>query len=174
MSYCTIEDLRAEGFSKEHFDDSQLERLISTSCDFIDMITGQLFELRTKAIRVDGRGVRNLILPIFLFEIYSVNAGGEEIDDCVIYNRMEDRAYSKIFRCAGWPKGRLNIEIFGQWGYVEEDGFTPSAIKRVAMKLALYHFPALTDSDALEENDIRDLLTSEQQTDTAICCRAVP
>ena len=29
------------------------------------------------------------------------------------------------------------------------------------MKLALYHFPALTDSDALEENAIRGLLTSE-------------
>lgn len=161
MSYCTVEDLRAEGVSEEDYSDEQLENLIANSCEFIDRITGQWFELRTKSIRLDGRGGQNLVLPVFLFEAYSVKVGCEEIDDFVLYNRMEDRAYPKIFRCAGWPKGRLNIEIFGQWGYVEEDGFTPSAIKRAAMKLALYHFPALTDSDALEENNIRGLLTSE-------------
>ena len=55
----------------------------------------------------------------------------------------------------------MNVTVSGQWGYVEEDGFTPSAIKRAAMKLALYHFPALIDTDALEENAIRGLLLSE-------------
>ena len=44
---------------------------------------------------------------------------------------------------------------------VEEDGTTPPAIKRAAMKLALYNFPALTDSEAQEENAIRGLLLSE-------------
>ncbi len=161
MSYCTVEDLRAEGISEEHFEDAQLERLIATSCEFIDRVTGQWFELREKAIRLDGRGGKNLVLPVFAFSVDYVKVGCELIDDYVLYNRMEDRAYPKIFRCSGWPKGRLNVEVFGQWGYVEKDGTTPPAIKRAAMKLALYNFPALTDTEAQEENAIRGLLTSE-------------
>ena len=161
MSYCTVDDLRAEGVGEENYSDEQLENLIADSCEFIDRVTGQWFELRTKSIRLDGRGGQNLVLPVFLFEAYSVSVNHEEIDDYVLYNRMEDRVYPKIFRCAGWPRGRLNIEVSGQWGYVEEDGFTPPAIRRAAMKLALYHFPALTDTDALEDNAIRGLLVSE-------------
>ena len=161
MSYCTVEDLRAEGVSEEDYSDEQLENLIADSCEFIDRVTGQWFELRAKSIRLDGRGGQNLVLPIFLFEAYSVKVGCKEIDDYILYNRMEDRAYPKIFRCAGWPKGRLNVEVFGQWGYVEEDGFTPSAIKRAAMKLAMYNFPALSDIEAQEEKNLRGLLVSE-------------
>ena len=127
MSYCTIKDLRAEGISEEQFDDAQLERLIATSCEFIDRVTGQWFELREKAIRLDGRGDKNLVLPVFAFSLDYLKVGCELIDDYVLYNRMEDRAYPKIFRCSGWPKVRLNIEVSGQWGCVEEDGTTPPA-----------------------------------------------
>ena len=161
MSYCTIDDLRAEGVSEEDYSDEELGRLIEASSEFIDRVTGQWFELREKVIRLDGRGGKNLVLPVFLSEAYSVKVDHEEIEDYVLYNRMEDRAYPKIFRCAGWARGRLNVEVFGQWGYVEEDGTTPPAIKRAAMKLALYNFPALTDSEAQEENAIRGLLLSE-------------
>ena len=161
MSYCTVEDLRAEGVSEEDYSDEQLEDLIAASCEFIDRITGQWFELRTKSIRLDGRGGQNLVLPVFLFEAYSVSVNHEEIDDYVLYNRMEDRVYPKIFRCAGWPRGRMNINVSGLWGYVEEDGFTPPAIKRAAMKLALYNFPALSDTEAQEEKNLRGLLVSE-------------
>ena len=161
MSYCTIDDLRAEGVSEEDYSDEELGRLIEASSEFIDRVTGQWFELREKVIRLDGRGGKNLVLPVFLSEAYSVKVDHEEIEDYVLYNRMEDRAYPKIFRCSGWAHGRLNVEVFGQWGYVEEDGTTPPAIKRAAMKLALYNFPALTDSEAQEENAIRGLLLSE-------------
>ena len=161
MSYCTVEDLRAEGVSEEDYSDEQLGRLIEASSEFIDRVTGQWFELREKTIRLDGRGGRNLVLPVFLSEAHCVKVDHEEISDYVLYNRMEDRAYPKIFRCAGWPRGRMNVEVSGQWGYVDEDGSTPSAIKRVAMKLALYNFPALTDSETQEENAIRGLLLSE-------------
>jgi hypothetical protein len=161
MSYCTIEDLRAEGISEEDYSDEELERLISLSSEFIDRVTGQWFELREKSIRLDGRGGKNLVLPVFLSALDYVKIGLEEIDDYVLYNRMEDRTYPKIFRCSGWPKGRLNIEVFGKWGYVEEDSSTPSAIKRVSMKLAMHNFPALSDADAQEEKNLRGLLVSE-------------
>lgn len=161
MSYCTVEDIRAEGISEEDYSDEQLEELISVSCNFIDNVTGQWFEPREKIIRLDGREGQNLVLPVFLFKVDYVKIGLEDIDDYVVYNRMVDRTYPKIFRNAGWPKGRLNIKVSGIWGYVEEDGTTPAAIKRAAMKLALYNFPALSDSEALEEKGLRGLLTSE-------------
>ena len=161
MSYCTVEDLRAEGVSEDDYTNEQLEKLIAASCDFIDRITGQWFELREKVIRLDGRGGKNLVLPVFLYEAFSVRADGKEIDDYVLYNRMDDRSYPKIFRCSGWPVGRQNIEVAGQFGYVDEGGTTPPAIKRAAMKLALYNFPSLSDSEAQEDNAVRGLLLSE-------------
>lgn len=161
MSYCTVEDLRAEGISEEDYSDEQLEELIAVSSNFIDDVTGQWFELRDKVMRLDGRGGKTLVLPVFAHKVDYVQIGREVIDDYVLYNRMEDRAYPKIYRCAGWPKGRLNVEVSGKWGYVEEDGSTPVAIKRAAMKLAIYHFPALGDSEAQEDKSLRGLLTSE-------------
>ena len=161
MSYCTVDDLRAEGVSEEDYSDEQLEGLIASACDFIDRTTGQWFELRGKSIKFDGRGGKNLVLPVFLFEAYTISIDQEEIEDYVLYNRMDDRTYPKVFRRAGWPKGKLNVEIFGLWGYVEEDGTTPPAIKRAAMKLAMYHFPALMDSEAQEESAMQGLLISE-------------
>lgn len=161
MSYCTVEDIRAEGVSEEDYTDEQLERLIAASCEFIDRVTGQWFELRDKTLRLDGRGGQNLILPVFLYEADCVKVGLDYVDDFVLYNRMEDRVYPKMFRCLGWPKGRLNIEVSGKWGYVEEDGTTPSAIRRAAMKLAMYHFPALSDAEAQQEKNLQGLLTSE-------------
>ena len=161
MSYCTVEDIRAEGISEEDYSDDQLEELIAVSCNFIDSITGQWFEPREKVIRLDGRGGQNLVLPVFLSAVDYVKIGLDYVDDYVLYNRMEDRSYPKIFRCSGWPKGRLNIEVSGTWGYVEEDGSTPPAIRWAAMKLAIYNFPALSDTEAQEEKNLRGLLVSE-------------
>ena len=161
MSYCTIKELRAEGLDEEKYSDEALTNLIKLSCDFIDRITGQFFEPREMLIRLDGRGGNNLVLPYFLIDVDYIEINHELIDDYVIYNRMEDRSYPKIYRNAKWPKGILNIEVQGTWGYVEADKSTPEAIKRIAKKLVMYNFPALNDFEAQEEKNIKGLLISE-------------
>lgn len=161
MSYCSVIDFRAEGITEEQFSDEQLEKLIDTAGAFIESITGQWFEPREKTFRFDGRGGKNLVLPVFASAVDSVKIGHEEIDDYLLYNRMEDRAYPKIFRALGWPRGRLNITVSGTFGYVEEDGSTPLDIKRAAMKLALYGFPALSDSEAQADRNIQGLIVRE-------------
>ena len=161
MSYCTVEDLRAEGLSEDKYSDEDLEKLIKLSCGYIDRVTGQFFELREQALRLDGNGGRNLVLPYPLIEAEYIEVSHEVIDDYVIYNRMEDRAYPKIYRNSKWPKGILNITVKGMWGYVEEDGSTPAPIKRIALKLAMYHFPALSDTEAQNEKNLSGLLISE-------------
>ena len=158
MSYCTVEDLRAEGLEDS---DENLERQIKLSCEFIDRITGQFFEAREQIIRLDGRGGKNLLLPYPVIEVEYIKVNAELISDYVIYNRLEDRDYPKIFRSSKWPEGRLNISIKGTWGYVEEDGSTPVSIKRIAKKLAMYNFPALIDKEAQTEKNTNGLLISE-------------
>ena len=162
--YCSIEDIRNEGVTDEQADDAKLESLIKLACNYIDTMTGQFFEPREQVLRLDGRGGKILRLPVFLIEAYSVIVSGEEISDYVLYNRMSDRFYPKIYRNQGWRKGILNISVQGLWGYVDkaETGYaTPELIKRAAMKLALYNFPDLGDKEAQEEKALSGLLQSE-------------
>ncbi|MBR1602765.1 MAG: hypothetical protein IJ667_04940 [Synergistaceae bacterium] len=162
--YCSIEDIRNEGVTDEQADDAKLENLIKLACNYIDTMTGQFFEPREQVLRLDGRGGKILRLPVFLIEAYSVIVSGEEISDYVLYNRMSDRFYPKIYRNQGWRKGILNISVQGLWGYVDkaETGYaTPELIKRAAMKLALYNFPDLGDKEAQAEKALSGLLQSE-------------
>ena len=71
-----------------------------------------------------------------------------------------------MFRKTGWAKGIQNVVIKGLWGYVDEDGngryMTPPLIKRACMKLAMYNFPDLSDSEAQSEKSLRGALRSER------------
>lgn len=164
MSYCTIDDIRSEGFTEEKYPDEVVEKLIGLACKYIDQVTGQFFEPRELTLRVDGRGGRNLVLPLFLIDCDYVKVRGEIIDDYVLYNRItpiDDRPYPKMYRNVRWPKGIMNVEICGTWGYVDAGNLTPEPIKRAAMKLAMYQFPLLSDSQAQEEKSLNGLLLSE-------------
>lgn len=165
MSYCNIDDLRAEGFSLDDFSDEEIALLIEQSGILIEKITGQFFEPRTMTIRLDGRGGKNLLLPVFLIDGETIRIDGEEIsnEDYILYNRFfpDDRRYPKIFRSKGWPVGKLNIEVTGTFGYVEEDLTTPKDIKRAVMKLATSYFPSLSDKAAQEEKALQGLIVSE-------------
>ena len=164
MSYCTVEDIRAEGFTEEDCPDEVVERLIKLSCDYIDRVTGQFFEPRELTVRLDGRGGRNLVLPLFLIDCDYVKVKDELIEDYVLYNRItpvDDRPYPKIYRNAKWPEGIMNVEVSGTWGYVEAGNLTPEPIKRAAMKLAMCNFPLLSDTEAQSEKGLRGLLLSE-------------
>ena len=150
--------------TEEQADDAKIESLIKLACNYIDTMTGQFFEPREQVLRLDGRGGKILRLPVFLIEAYSVIVSGEEISDYVLYNRMSDRFYPKIYRNQGWRKGILNISVQGLWDYVDkaETGYaTPELIKRAAMKLALYNFPDLGDKEAQAEKALSGLLQSE-------------
>lgn len=164
MSYCTVEDIRAEGFTEENYPDELVEQLIKLSCDYIDRVTGQFFEPREFTVRIDGRGGKNLVLPLFLITCDYIKVKGEIIEDYVLYNRImpiDDRPYPKIYRNVGWPEGIMNIEICGTWGYVEVGNLTPEPIKRAAMKIAMYQFPLLSNAEAQEEKNLQGVLQSE-------------
>jgi hypothetical protein len=137
--YCGPDDLRAAGFDEDQFPDERLPALCEQATQYIDMATGRWFEPREATIRIDGNGGRVLPLPHFLIEAGLVKRNGAPAADYVLYNRMEDRGYPKLYAERGWPRGALNVEISGLWGYVDITGdgayVTPPMIKRAAMKL---------------------------------------
>ena len=154
MSYCTVADLRAEGFDAESYSDEDLENRINLSCEFIDRITKSFFDIREKNILLDGRGGHILLLPFCLIEAEFIKIDGEIITDYVNY---KNNSYPKIYREKKWTKGIQNIEISGTFGYSE----IPEAIKRASMKLAMNYFDLLSNSEAQEEKNLRGLLISE-------------
>ena len=163
--YCTIEDIRAEGIPPSQMSNTLAEKLIALASDYVDKVTGQWFEPRQKTIKLDGRGERVLRLPVFLISSEDVRVDDVSVNDFILYNRIspeDDRIYPKIYRKLRWPKGIQNIQIQGKWGYVEEDGTTPLLIKRAAVKLVLYNFPSLGDSEAQEEKNLQGKIKSEQ------------
>ena len=165
MSYCEVADIRAEGVTPDDIDAAKLTNAISLACDYIDRVTGQWFEPREKVIKFDGRGGQYLVLPVFLFRAEYIRIDNVLVDDYVLYNRIspeDDRRYPRVYRELKWPKGIQNIQIKGKWGYVEEDGSTPQLIKRAAMKLALYNFPILGDSEAVSEKTMSGKLKLER------------
>ncbi|MDR1648879.1 MAG: hypothetical protein LBR71_01345 [Synergistaceae bacterium] len=166
--YCTPEDLRQEGVTEEQANDERLADLCFLVGQYIEVMVGQWFEPRAKTLRLDGSGGKILALPVFLIEPQLVKSNGVPVNDYTLYNRIapeDDRSYPKIRREAGWPKGNLNIEIGGVWGYVDEDGdggyITPPLIRLAAKKLAIMQTPLLGDTAAQEEKVTRGMIASE-------------
>lgn len=156
MAYCTIEEIRAEGITPERASDPRLAMLIELATAYIDGITRQWFEPRALTITLDGNGGQMLYLPVFAIEVTSVRIDGQAITDYQVYNRFfpDDRRNPRIYREAGWPKGRQNIAIEGTWGYVDKVGTeyrTPLLIKQVAKRLVIREIPLLGDAEGQEE-----------------------
>ncbi|MDR1977927.1 MAG: hypothetical protein LBQ42_04260 [Synergistaceae bacterium] len=166
--YCAPGDLRREGVTEEQASNERLSELCSLAGQYIEVMTGQWFEPREMTLRIDGNGGETLVLPIFLIELQFIKAYGVPVEGYTLYNRTapeDDRNYPRIKRKAGWPKGNLNIELRGLWGYVDEEdngGYvTPILIRQAAIKLAIMQLPLLGDTAAQEEKSIRGMLTEE-------------
>ena len=155
--YCTIDDIRAEGVDEVKMPDERAESLIGQACALIDRVTGMHFEPRRMTVRLDGNGGKFLPLPCPIVECHSVTVDGrlEPQRWYVVYSRIppgpDDRDYPRLYsHGAGWPLGILNVEVDATWGYLDraEDGTlkTPAPIRRAALKLALHHFPRLSDT----------------------------
>jgi len=166
VSYCTIDDLIAEGVDGDPEDEAFVARAtaaIREACALIDRATGQWFEKRTKAIRVSGTGSGCLHLPVPIVQgddpITAISTGLDtddeeevDLDDVRIFNGDDDRDNPKI-RALGWawPKGEDNVEVTGSFGFVEYDEgegsdpvptwTTPPEIAAVAKLLAIRNLP---------------------------------
>ncbi|NSW82530.1 MAG: hypothetical protein HPY90_04515 [Syntrophothermus sp.] len=165
MAYCTVQDIREEGITAERATDTRLALLIDLATAYIDGITRQWFEPRAVTIMVDGTGGQTIFLPIFAIEVAAVTVDGLAVTDFKVYNRFfpDDRRNPKIYREAGWPRGRQNVVIAGTWGFVDKVGTeyqTPALIKQAAKRLVIRELPLLGDSEGQEDRK-RSRIVSE-------------
>jgi len=136
--------------------------IIQESMDFIDEFTGQFFNLRAAIVRLEGNNTPTMWLPVPIIEIRELvinstsNAlvEGEDNDFVAFKGRsrpQDDRRNPRIKLNVG--SGRDNIfsgaltnrvfvketltKIDGDFGFLEENGSTPSLIKRATELLSI-------------------------------------
>lgn len=164
MAYCTVEELREAGVSStEYPEDSYLQERIDIASEFIDMYTQRWFDSRNLTLWLDGTGNKFLPLPIppissTALSTVKLNDGVLTVDTDYIFRlrvKPDDRWNPLIYMVGGtWRKGYQNVEITGDFGFVEADGSTPVAIKDLCKRLAVWGLPSIGDVSARRENDI--------------------
>jgi len=146
--YITVEQVRKEGGVAGN---TRLTDAIMLAQQYIELMTSQWFEKRTKTLKLDGTGQTIISLPIFCISISSITEDGSAIEsgDYYLYNRFfpDDRKNPRIKFEKSLAIGNLNIEVSGDFGYVEEDESTPVQIQKVCTKLALAEIGKITDQD---------------------------
>lgn len=89
MTYCTIQDIRDEGFSSSQYPDSRVTAAIALAGQTIDQATNRWFEPRTLDFRLDGTGTEILRLEFPIIEITEIRVEDTPMstDDYFVYNR---------------------------------------------------------------------------------------
>jgi hypothetical protein len=159
-TYVTVQDIRRFGVTSEIMPDNEVLDAIKESQQLIERATRQWFTPREVTLVMDGNGLDILHLPVPIVGITSMKINGSEYAlDPAYYHAYtgrllpDDRKNPKIVltpngRGTGsviyssgsmskFERGRRNQTIVGTFGYVEEDGTTPMAIKRAVRKMVL-------------------------------------
>lgn len=146
--YCTIQDVRDEGYANPPLSDAAVQRGIDLATAMIDRITRQWFDPRWCLFSFDGERYpeMHLDVPIILLAKATEFADGSSTEihlpSLMVYNRHltrgqtnpDDRANPMVsydeayvtprFRRAGlydsrFARGKKNIRLFGIFGYTE-------------------------------------------------------
>lgn len=159
MAYCTAQDLIEEGVASATANAPRTARLISLVTAYIDKMTGQWFEKRTKTLTLDSPGGTVLPLPVAPITVASVKVGGQ-VQGIDAYTVDADPENPRLIAKGGsWPRGEGRVEVAGDFG-VMEGGATPPLINYLATRLVIRELPLATDVEGQEEKR-RARLTSE-------------
>jgi hypothetical protein len=200
--YCTLQDIRDEGFTDPPWSDARITAQIALASSAIEIATGQWFEPRNMTIALDGRGVRSLHLEIPIISVTSVTMDEDpiELDDLVIYNRHvtsglkrpDDRRNPKIewntnsgsvpgvrVTMPGdflFSTGQQNVVIEGVFGFTDYDGTasgcTPTMLRHLCKLLTIRSLEYLSDPDAVEDATQRHRVTKYKTRDQEIALTA--
>jgi hypothetical protein len=179
--YCTLQDIRDEGFEDPPYTDSRITTQITLASAAIEAATGQWFEARNMTLSLDGDGTRRLEFEIPIISVTTVTLDDEELelDDLVIYNRHitsglkrpDDRRNPKIewnLNQAGLPGqrvvpvphafftlGQQNVVVEGVFGFTEYDGTstgrTPTMLRHLCKLVTIRELEYLSDPEARNE-----------------------
>lgn len=161
-AYATVEDVREEGITASEASDDRVSALIQLASAYIERVTGFWFDRRNaQTFLLDGSGTPILELPQPPIQISAVKVDGVVVDPdrYVVHNRREtdDQWYPRLEMKSGlitrleramfggggidyravWGRGQLNVEVTGDFGFVEPDDSTPPLIRRATVLLVV-------------------------------------
>jgi hypothetical protein len=159
MAYVTKQEVRDEGVASS-VTDGRLDLLIAQAQADLERWTGLWFEKRSGlTLKLDGSDAPILELPAPALAITSVKIDSALVDATayVNYNRppevgADDYWYPRlVFReffgrldrafgqgkQAHFPRGEQNVEVIGDFGFVEAGDKTPTLIKRATILLVI-------------------------------------
>ncbi len=151
--YCTLAEVRAEGYGDPPFSDARIARAIKLASGTIEDITGLWFGSKDRTLLVDAIGgtILPVNVPIIRIDeidlIFSVSGVTQDqaidLNSIQIYNRHltmgltapDDREAPRIelrtmaggdfFFLQRWPTGPQQVKLVGKFGYTELDSADP-------------------------------------------------
>jgi hypothetical protein len=170
--------------------DADLVVLLNRCAQLVHKVTGRWFLLRNGSLLVDGNGRDHLRLPQPVIsedqggtgvteilvvgdsaavdeDSYTVNDGAAIGEDdpreepWVEFTSPSGTSVAPEAARSTWPRGRRNLQITADWGYLEEDGTTPEAILHVLARLCVMNAVDGDDLDG-QEDKRRGALLIEQ------------
>lgn len=190
--YCTIQDIRDEGFTDPPHTDSRIVSQIALASAAIDTATGWWFEARAMTLYLDGDGTRTMRVgvPIIAVDSVTMDEDDVDLDDLIVYNRYiahgqripDDRRNPRIewnlnisnrpgqrvvsLVPMAWTAGQQNVTVTGTFGFTEHDGSptgkTPEMLSYLCKLLTIRNLELLSDPDARLELVGRGNLTKEK------------
>jgi hypothetical protein len=172
-AYCTIADVRAEGYAALEYPDARVTAMIAAASMLIDVECGRWFDVRTKTYTIMGRGDSILDLPHFPITITSITIIDPcgDMDETVVaddeYELMQDgedprRLPRLYYRNGVWPSD-MKIVVVGTFGFVDDPlgaKVTPPEIKRLCVMWVGSLLPQLgavgLSLDEIESEQIAD------------------
>lgn len=163
----SLQMIRDEGFTESELADDRALFLSRGWQSWFEKKCGQWFTEKEMTLLLDGNNARVLWLPIpiiSLTELY-INGDFTNIVDpsyYVVYNRYypeDDRRNPRIkltrnldgiftsMSSYGFATGDQNQKLVGTFGYVEEDGSAPFAVKRAILILIRMAAEKMNDSE---------------------------
>ncbi len=148
--YCTVEDIRVEGFTATEVTDAQVLRGIARATAMIERVTGRWFEPRTRTFVVDSAEREDLEFehPIIAVTGVTVDDEAATLTDLLVFNRHltqglldpDDRSrprlrysdladvdfpysveYPNESGARPWGYGHRSISVTGIFGYTDPD-----------------------------------------------------
>jgi hypothetical protein len=120
--YCTIQDVRDQGWDASLYTDNQVLAAINYATNLIDRITRIWFEPRYRKVSMDGQHIDQLFLkvPIVAVMVLEIDETVQALEEFVVYNRHlthgivnpDDRADPRV----AWGEARSNVDIRRLYG----------------------------------------------------------
>jgi len=170
MAYITVEDMLNEGLTLgSPYDKERITECIALAQSTIEKLTGRFFEKRSAlTLKISGTGHDTLWLPtppvsedaITSITTYdATHTTGEVVTateyDVVMDSIPDGRYNPKVVKYTGtWPTGKRNIEVLGDFGFVESDESTPFEIQSLCKMIVVWALPGATDASSKKDDRI--------------------